>query len=231
MCGKMVRMAEAEIALDQLREVGDVETLKALADPIRLRIIHRMMANDEDGALPIMTVKELATELAEPQTKLYRHVKQLEAVNLIRAVSSRVVSGIVEQRYQACQGDLWLGAGLTDEQKKSAEAEAAAAAVLDLFRKQFFAARRADLVNSEDEVPSGRHRRAMLGMTVAHVSRAQAASFRAKLQQLMDELNEAEADAADRDDNVAVNVLLGYYSSDRSGGRRQAPAGTAARTP
>jgi DNA-binding transcriptional ArsR family regulator len=222
----MVCVTELETAPDQLREVGDVETLKALADPIRLRIIHRMMTHDEDGALPVMTVKELATELAEPQTKLYRHVKQLEAVALIRAVSSRVVSGIVEQRYQACQGDLWLGAGLTEEQKKSAEAEAATAAVLDLFGKQFFAARRAGLVNSEadmpsgddvlsgDDVPSEQYRRTMLGMTVAKVSKAHAASFRERLQQLMDELSEAEADAADRDDVVTVNVLLGYYSSD-----------------
>ncbi len=213
----MLGMTEVEAG--QLREVGDVETLKALADPIRLRIIHRMMTHDEAGNLPVMTVKELATELAEPQTKLYRHVKQLEAVELIGAVSSRVVSGIVEQRYQARQDDLWLGAGLTEEQKKSAEAEAAATAILDLFGKQFFAARRAGLISSEDDLPSEQHRRTMLGMTVATVSRAQAASFRAKLQRLMDELTEAEADTADGDDTVTVNVLLGYYSSDRPADR------------
>lgn len=211
----MGRVTEAETAPDQLREVGDVETLKALADPIRLRIIHRMMTHDEYGTLPIMTVKELAAELTEPQTKLYRHVKQLEAVGLIRSVSSRVVSGIVEQRYQACQADLWLGAGLTEEQKKSAEAEAAAAAILDLFGKQFFAARRAGLIGSEDDAPSEPYRRAMLGMTVAKVSKAQAASFREKLQQLMDELNEAEVDDGGGEDTVTVNVLLGYYSSNR----------------
>jgi DNA-binding MarR family transcriptional regulator len=41
-----------------------------------------------------MSVKELAEELGEPQTKLYRHVKQLEAAGLIRIAASRMVSGI-----------------------------------------------------------------------------------------------------------------------------------------
>ena len=60
----------------------------------------------------VMSVKELAAELGEPQTKLYRHVKQLESTGLIRVAASRLVSGILEQRYQACQTDLRLGPGL-----------------------------------------------------------------------------------------------------------------------
>lgn len=197
-----------------MREVGDVETLKALADPTRLRILQRLMARDETGELPVMSVKELATELAEPQTKLYRHVRQLEAVELIRAASSRIVSGIVEQRYQACQSDLWLGAGLSDEQKKSAEAEATVAAVFELYRSQFFAAHRAGAVASKDTPGAAEHRKAILGMTQANVSMQEATLFRTRLQQLMDDLAEAEKRATDSEDTVTVKVLVGYFSPD-----------------
>jgi DNA-binding transcriptional ArsR family regulator len=38
-----------------------------------------------------MSVKELAQHLGEPQTKLYRHVKQLEAAGLIEVAATRMV--------------------------------------------------------------------------------------------------------------------------------------------
>jgi DNA-binding transcriptional ArsR family regulator len=211
-------VTEADTAPDPMREVGNVETLKALADPTRLRILQRLMTRDETGELPVMSVKELATELAEPQTKLYRHVKQLEAVELIRSASSRIVSGIVEQRYQACQSDLWLGAGLTDEQKKSAEAEASVAAVLELYRSQFFAAHRAGAIASKDTPGTEEHRKTMLGMTRSKVSRNDATSFRTRLQQLMDDLVEAEKRTSDSEDTITLNVLVGYFSPDPAQG-------------
>src|SRR5215471_2523012 len=105
---------------EAVRAITDVETLKALADPLRLKMLSALMRGRPDD-LPVLSVKELAHELGEPQTKLYRHVKQLEAAGLIRAVASRVVSGIVEQRYQASQRDLMLGSGLTAQEKTSVE--------------------------------------------------------------------------------------------------------------
>ncbi|HET7017699.1 MAG TPA: helix-turn-helix domain-containing protein [Streptosporangiaceae bacterium] len=207
-------MTEAETAPSPAREVGVVETMKALADPTRLRILQRLMTRDKTGELPVLSVKELAAELAEPQTKLYRHVKQLEAVNLISAVSSRVVSGIVEQRYQACQGDLSLGPGLTDEQKKTAEAEATVAAALELYRGQFFAAHRAGAIVSEDTPGAPEHRKMLLCMNLAKVPREEAASFRARLQQLLDDLSDAEQRAIGRDDNVTAYALAGFFCPD-----------------
>ena len=197
-----------------VREVQDVETLKALADPLRLRILQRLMTREKTGQMPVRSVKELAAELAEPQTKLYRHVKQLEAVDLIRAVSSRVVSGIVEQRYQSAQGELKLGAGLTEEQKKTAEAEATVAAALEFYRSQFFEAHRSGAIVSVDTPGAEEHRIMLLCMTVAKVPKDEAAAFRARLQQLLDDLSEAEDRASGRDDNVTVNALGGYFCPD-----------------
>src|ERR1700722_2420109 len=144
----MDSVADAESA--QVRTISDVETLKALADPTRLAILGALMRG-RSSPLRVMSAKELAAELDEPQTKLYRHIKNLENAGLIRSVSSRVVSGIVEQRYQACQRDLMLGAGLTASQRASQESEATVAAAFELYRRQFFAAHRAELTSQDDQ--------------------------------------------------------------------------------
>jgi DNA-binding transcriptional ArsR family regulator len=77
-----------------IRTVANVDVLKALADPTRLAILAALMKTRHD--LPVMSVKELAAELNQPQTKLYRHVRQLEAAALIKVASTRMVSGILE---------------------------------------------------------------------------------------------------------------------------------------
>jgi DNA-binding transcriptional ArsR family regulator len=81
------------------RTITDLETLRLLADPLRLSIL---------GAFPPlarrpMSVKEIAEKIDEGQTKLYRHVKKLEEAGLLRMVETRVVSGIIEKRYLPAQ--------------------------------------------------------------------------------------------------------------------------------
>ena len=119
-----------------VRTVDDVDVLKAMADPTRMAILAALMKSRRN--LPVMSVKELAAELGEPQTKLYRHVRQLEAAGLIRVASTRMVSGILEQRYQASQRDLTLGRGMLEEHAE--ESVAAMQVLLDRFRDGFSAA-------------------------------------------------------------------------------------------
>lgn len=208
--------ADETVASDQAPPdaISDAETLRALADPLRLRILWILMEHP-DGALPVMSVKELAADLGEPQTKLYRHVKHLEAAGLIKAVSSRVVSGIVEQRYQACHADLVFGA--TPEQKMSAESEAATVAVLELYRSQYFAAYRSSLASSGAANAPERepHRLPLLAMHAAKVPPAKAAEISERLHQVLNDITEAESNAeADGTETVKVNVLLGYFSPE-----------------
>ena len=80
--------------LDELL-IGDVDTLRALTDRQRLQI---MEAFARRGGEP-RTVKEVATELGEPPTKLYYHVNLLELHGLLVVADSRLVSGILEKRY------------------------------------------------------------------------------------------------------------------------------------
>ena len=73
--------------------VSDLETLKVLADPMRLSILEFL---SQPG-----TVKLIAEKLNKPPTKLYYHFNLLEKHGLIQMVDTRIVSGIIEKHYQA----------------------------------------------------------------------------------------------------------------------------------
>lgn len=72
--------------------ITSLDTVKVLSDPLRLQILEQMLEQP-------VTVKQLAAELKIPQTKLYYHINTLEEHGLVRVVSTRVVSGIIEKQY------------------------------------------------------------------------------------------------------------------------------------
>jgi DNA-binding transcriptional ArsR family regulator len=87
----------AEIqAADAERLIADVETLKAISDPLRIRILETMVTRSDAA----WSVKELAASLGVPQTRLYHHVELLVERDLLRSAEQRVVSGIIETRYR-----------------------------------------------------------------------------------------------------------------------------------
>ncbi len=202
---------------ETVRAISNVETLRALADPTRLKLLSALMQGPA-SAMPVMSVKELAAQIGEPQTKLYRHMKQLEAAGLIRVAASRVVSGIVEQRYQACQRDLMFGPGLTESERGSAGLEAAVAAGLDMYRTQLFSAQRAGLIGSvsDDRPPTEPHHGAILSIGEARMPRAHAAAIRERLKEIVEDVDkysrEDHGPDADGDsDQVTTHVLIGYF--------------------
>ena len=72
----------------------DLEQVKVLADPLRLRILENLC----DGP---RTTKQVAELLGEKPTRLYHHVDALERVGLIRLSETRQVRGTVEKYYKA----------------------------------------------------------------------------------------------------------------------------------
>lgn len=91
----MEQSEKAESHLPQKEFViSDLETLRALSDPIRLQILEALTKQPR-------TVKQIAKILGSSSTKLYYHIAQLEERGLIRVVDTRIVSGIIEKQYQA----------------------------------------------------------------------------------------------------------------------------------
>ena len=189
-----------------VRAIDDVETLRAMADPTRLAILYTLM-EPQRGELPVMSAKDLAARLGEPQTKLYRHIRQLETAGLIRVAATRMVSGIQEQRYQASQRDVSFRDGFLREHTD--ESEVMMRALFDTFRDEFFRAFQ-DVKNSPAKVPPDQvFRRPKLFQGSATVSAAKAAELRSRVDEFVDWLSGNMVDEAH---GIPVNLLLGYYT-------------------
>jgi DNA-binding transcriptional ArsR family regulator len=180
-----------------IREIDSVEGLRALADPVRLAILSALDTRARDGELPVMSVKELAQYLGEPQTKLYRHVKQLEAAGLIEVAATRMVSGILEQRYRARQRDLRLSAALF--RQHADEAEAAVRSAFDAFLTGVF-----DRARQQDRPPDGLNKPVMF-VVDDRVSPEAAERIRALVEEVRQEIARAEAG------DIPVSVAVGFY--------------------
>lgn len=188
------------------REIDDVETMRVLADPLRIAILRQLMT-DAMITPPVMSAKELASTLGEPQTKLYRHLKQLEDVGLIQVAETRMVSGIMEQRYRTGQLSLEISRQLVIDPASRMDVGAGVAAVLDDFRNEFLAQLRAGRIpinTGEPEDP--------LGLVIAagsynRINPAKAAEFRVKVAALAAEFEAFEEEP----DGVPVNLCIGWY--------------------
>lgn len=182
-----------------VREINSVQELRALANPVRLAILSALDTHAPDGELPVMSVKELAQHLGEPQTKLYRHVKQLEAAGLIEVAATRMVSGILEQRYRARQRDLRLSAALF--RQHADESETAVRSAFDAFLTGVF-----NRARKQDWPSDGPGKPVML-VYDNRVSPEAAERIRARLEDVTQEIARAEAG------DTPVSVAIGFYQS------------------
>ena len=74
--------------------LSDLHQVKVLADPLRIRILEELCAEER-------TTKQVAQRLGEKPTKLYHHVEALERVGLIRLARTRQNRGTIEKYYVA----------------------------------------------------------------------------------------------------------------------------------
>jgi DNA-binding transcriptional ArsR family regulator len=186
------RGAEQAAHPQAVRLVEDVDTLKAMADPTRMAILSALIQPGD----PVMSVKELAAKLGEPQTKLYRHVRQLLAAGLIRVAATRMVSGILEQQYQTCQHSLKFGDVMVRDHP--AETDAAIQLVVDRFHDGFRTA------------SGGSRYKRVFSVVESRLSQDEADELQRKLKAVSDWLQQVPEDP----DGVEVNLLLGFYAKE-----------------
>jgi DNA-binding transcriptional ArsR family regulator len=115
----------ADLVQDEELTIEDAATLKVLADPLRIHLLGEL-------SLTPRTVKELASIVGVPQTRLYYHMKLLERHGVIRVVGRRMVSGIEERTYQTVAKSTVVSPALGTELARSG----AVKALFDLFATQ-----------------------------------------------------------------------------------------------
>ena len=191
------------------RRITDAATIKALADPLRLRII-RLMGEGAHTQPRNFTVKQLAAELCEPPTKLYRHVKKLLEVGLIQVAELRLVGGIVEQHYRVAQAGFAISTKESDLATDEIMAAGAAAIEDFLTRYQDALHDGRTRLASEDSLQHPPHVRSIGGLSSFRMPQDKAADFAERLNALVQELNEF----AHIDEGVEVNMLTVFYATE-----------------
>ena len=185
--------------------ISDLETLKVLADPLRLSILEYLMRSS--------TVKRIAEKINKPATKLYYHFNLLEKHGLIVLVDTRIVSGIIEKHYQAAAKvyrvakDL-LAPGSTEFDEG-----------LELTLNGMFAATKQEIldnihdatINMAEDAPW--HRRMSLSQSRFDLDSKQFEKPRDKLFSLLNDFGRISEEnlAAERPDLISLKMLLVTY--------------------
>ena len=80
--------------MKRTHRIRDLEQVRLLSDPFKLRLLHAFAAGPR-------TTKQVAAELGENVTKLYRHVDALADAGLLEIVREQQKRGAVERTFKA----------------------------------------------------------------------------------------------------------------------------------
>lgn len=190
--------------------IADLETLKDLSDPLRMRIFDQIgLANQREE---LRTVKQLAEELNTSASKLYYHINLLEKHGVIKVAETQIVSGILEKHYQVAAhaitiGRELLGTGISLDEK--------AAAIMGLLDGALDATR-ADMlkflqaaVADEDVAKKFSSRGGQITRENARITLAQAEEFSRRLLALVDEFQQMSA--PENEDAVIYGYTVVFY--------------------
>ncbi|HEY3334117.1 MAG TPA: helix-turn-helix domain-containing protein, partial [Candidatus Limnocylindrales bacterium] len=196
---------------EDVRYIGDVETLRAISDATRMRILETMVQRRS----PAWSVKELAAALEMPQTRLYHHVELLVERDLIRATERRVVSGIIETRYSVAARSFQLDRSLFagDTAAGLEVLHQTLAAVFDTARAEVELSLRLGAIRADAE--SSDERSLLLTRGLARLTPPRAAELRKRLQALLDEYGD---DPSSDPDGRAFGIVLALYPMPPTGG-------------
>jgi predicted ArsR family transcriptional regulator len=78
----------------EIHKISELQQVRLLSDPLKLRLLQAFAENAG-------TTKQVAAELGESVTKLYRHVDALHDAGLLEIVSERQKRGAIERTFQA----------------------------------------------------------------------------------------------------------------------------------
>lgn len=187
--------------------IENLETLKVVADPLRLRIL------DAFGDKP-HTVKQIAKVLEIPPNKLYYHVNMLEEHGLIRVVDTRIVSGIIEKLYLITAHQLtpakWLlspgGPGASEGLEMMVDS------IFEDNKQLLLESVRDGVVDLSKE--NGNHTSFNFGTHGLELTSEDAKNFNKRLVELVNEFSDLEHEAA-TDDVKVYRLFISFFLTNR----------------
>lgn len=183
--------------------ISDLDTIRVMSDPLRLRILQVMAAGIDEP----WTVKRMAASLALPPTKLYYHVNLLEKHGLIKVTGTGIVSGIVESRYAiaARRFEVDRSVFATASPDGSDAMAGLLSTIFDTSRDEILAGIAAGRITTGDAEPDPQ-RRLTVRKEGVHLSPARAAEFRARIEAVFTEFD-SDQDA----EGINIAALVAIY--------------------
>jgi DNA-binding transcriptional ArsR family regulator len=188
--------------------IGDLETLRVMADPLRGQIYEQLV-------LAPQTVKQVAEKLGLAPGKLYYHISLLEKHGLIQVVETRLVANMVEKLYRANAGKLDIDPDLLQFSTPSGKENiyALLTSLLDATKADLsrsLEARAAALERGADPHP----REVVVNRLTARLPEARANEFTRQVVALFKEFTEAdEGENGDAGELQAYSLTVAFYPS------------------
>jgi DNA-binding transcriptional ArsR family regulator len=198
--------------LDEEFIIRDLETLKVVADSLRMQILDLLREKP-------LTVKQLASDLDITPTKLYYHINLMEKHGLIRVVDTRLVSGILEKRYQAAARFYRFDHHLLMPSAKTGEVglDMMLSTVMDDVKSDIKKSVREGVIELErDETAEKPNpRNLLISRIISRLKPEQAEKFYEHLEQLVQEFAELRIEPENARDQV-YTMLISLYPSTRA---------------
>jgi DNA-binding transcriptional ArsR family regulator len=178
-------------------EVTELEQLRVLADPLRMRILNNLFQEP-------LTVKQVADRLELPATKLYYHVSELERIGLVKVVKTRVKSGIVEKYFQTVAGTIRISRELLKLTGGALDDGAYAELLASIFEAVADDLRQAIIAGVLPRPSAHTPKTATIGRTDVRLTRTTAARLARKFAKLLEEVEAADDVAGETEFGCAL---------------------------
>ncbi len=185
--------------------VSDLETLRAIADPLRVQILELMEGQS-------LTVKQVAEKLGLAPSKLYYHFGALEKLGLIEVAETRMVANMQEKKFRSNADLLDVDPALFNFSKEgdNEPINILLASTIDATRDDLLRslqARQFQLEQGADEQP----RRLIINRVVSRVPEHRIEEFQKQLMKLLQEFEAEDQTSKSSDQTYALS--LAFYPS------------------
>jgi DNA-binding transcriptional ArsR family regulator len=193
--------------MEKSHVIRDLEQVKALADPLRMRIVEAMLKGPR-------TTKQVAEALGEGPTRLYHHVDALERAGILRLVETRRNRGTLEKYYEPVAKVFIIDRDLFAPARAEAAEEAAdvvGVAVTDMLRNTI------DEIHAgiaDRRIPLHDRSRAEVARVAVRTTPARIDAIMAQVQTLLEEAQE-EDDGAAGGPTYDYRLVVAFYPVDQ----------------
>jgi DNA-binding transcriptional ArsR family regulator len=173
---------------DRSFRIADLDTLRAVSDPLRVQIIE--LLQDQD-----LTVKQVAEKLGLAPSKLYYHFTTLEKLGLIEVAETRMVANMVEKVFTSSADALDIDPAIFrfSREGDNEPFTTAIASTIDATREDIIRSLQARRFQLEQGAPE-KSRRFIINRVISRIPEQRVEEFQERLVQLLQEF-EKENDA------------------------------------